>query len=73
MPQEWLDAILVPIPKKGNLYSCENWRRIALTVGKLLARIVQGRLQRLAERELPESQCGVRWLHRYDLHGSAAG
>ena len=29
-------------------------------VGKLVARIVQNRLQVLAERELPESQCGFR-------------
>ena len=50
-------CILVPIPKKGNLHSCDNWREIVLldVVGKLVARIVQGRLQRLAERILPES------------------
>ena len=62
VPQEWVDAILVPIPKKGNLHLCDNWRGIALldVVGKLVARILQGRLQSLAERELPESQCGFR-------------
>ena len=60
VPQEWIDAILVPIPKKGNLHSCDNWRGIALldVVGKLVARIVQSRLQIVAEQELPESQCG---------------
>ena len=62
VPQEWVDAILVPIPKKGNLHSCDNWRGVALldVVGKLAARIVQSRLQMVAERELPESQCGFR-------------
>ena len=57
VPQEWADAILVPIPKKGNLHCCDNWRGIALldVVGKLAARIIQNRL-----RELPESQCGFR-------------
>ena len=62
VPQEWADAILIPIPKKGNLQSCDNWRGIALldVVGKLVARIVQSRLQVLAEKELPESQCGFR-------------
>ena len=62
VPQEWVDAILVPIPKKGNLHCCDNWRGIALldVVGKLVARIVQNRLQVLAEKELPESQCGFR-------------
>ena len=33
------DAIIVPIPKKGNLHCCDNWRGIALldVVGKLVA------------------------------------
>ena len=26
VPQEWVDAILIPIPKKGNLHCCNNWR-----------------------------------------------
>ena len=30
VPQEWVDAILIPIPKKGNLHCCDNWRGIAL-------------------------------------------
>ena len=29
-------------------------------VGKLVARVIQGRLQRVAEAELPDSQCGFR-------------
>ena len=59
------DEILVPIQKKGNLHSCDNWRGIALldVVGKLVARIVQSRLQIVAEQELPESQCGFRRGH----------
>ena len=62
VPLDWRDAILVPIPKKGNLRCCDNWRGIALldVVGKLVARVVQNRSQQLAERELPESQCGFR-------------
>ena len=62
VPQEWEDAILIPIPKKGNLHCCDYWRGIALldVVGKLAARIIQNRLQSTAERELPESQCGFR-------------
>ena len=40
VPREWADAILVPIPKKGNLRNCDNWRGIALldVVGKVVAR-----------------------------------
>jgi hypothetical protein len=53
VPKEWADAIIVPIPQQGNLWSCDNWRGIALleVVGKVVARVIQGRLQRLAERE----------------------
>ena len=59
---EWVDAILIPIPKKGNLHCCDNWRGIALQdmVGKVAARIVKTRLQTLAEQVLPETQCGFR-------------
>ena len=41
---------------------CDNWRGIALldVVGKVVARVLQERLQKLAEDELPESQCGFR-------------
>ena len=60
--KEWVDSILIPIPKKGNLRSCDNWHGISLleVMEKVVARIIQGRLQKLAERELPESQCGFR-------------
>lgn len=62
MPKDWSDALLVPIPKKGDLSKCDNWRGIALldVVEKVVARIIQESLQALAEEELPESQCGFR-------------
>ena len=30
VPQEWKDALLIPIPKKGDLSQCDNWRGISL-------------------------------------------
>ena len=62
VPSDWRDTILVPIPKKGDLTSCDNWRGICLLdiIGKVVARILQERLQKLAMDELPESQCGFR-------------
>ena len=62
VPQAWKDANLVPIPKKGDLSLCGNWRGIALldVAGKVLGRLVQNRLQQIAEKELPDSQCGFR-------------
>ena len=62
VPQDWRDAQLVPIPKKGDLTNCNNWRGIALldVAGKVCGRLIQDRLQLVAEQELPESQCGFR-------------
>ena len=62
VPKDWVDAVLVPLPKKGDLSNCNNWRGIALldVAGKAIARILQERLQELAAEELPESQCSFR-------------
>ncbi len=59
---DWKDAIIVPIPKKGDLKKCSNWRGISLldVAGKVFARIIQERLQVIAEEILPDSQCGFR-------------
>ena len=59
---DWKDAEIVPIPKKGDLKHCDNWRGISLldVVGKVFARILQERLQVVSEKVLPESQCGFR-------------
>ena len=61
-PKDWADAVLIPIPKKGDLSACDNWRGISLldVVGKVIARLLQDRLKQVAEEELPESQCGFR-------------
>ena len=58
--KDWQDAEIVPIPKKGDLCYCNNWKGISLldVVGKVFSRIVQDRSVVLAEKLLPESQCG---------------
>ena len=62
VPQEWRDALLVPIPKKGDLTQCDNWRGISLldVMGKVFTKVIQMRLQKVAEEVLPDSQCGFR-------------
>ena len=62
VPNDWHDAQIVPIPKKGNLHSCDNWRGISLldVVGKIFACLILDRLEPLAEEVLPESQYGFR-------------
>ena len=38
IPKEWVDAVIVPIPKKGDVRHCGNWRGISLlsVPGKVL-------------------------------------
>ena len=57
VPKDWTDAVLIPIPKKRDLSNCDKRRGISLlyVVGKGIARILQDRLQELAEEELSES------------------
>ena len=63
VPQDWRDAILVSLYKKGSKSDCSNFRGISLLsiVGKLFSRIIFNRLARtIVNGILPESQCGFR-------------
>ena len=59
---DWKNAVIVPIPKKGDLRKCDNWQGISLldVAGKVFAPVIQARLQAIAEGILPESQCSFR-------------
>ena len=62
VPADWCNAVVVPVPKKGDLHSCDNLRGISFldVVGNVFARLIQNRLTSLADEVLPESQCGLR-------------
>lgn len=63
VPQDLRDAKIVTLYKnKGERSDCNNYRGISLLsiVGKVYARVLLIRLQKLAERVYPESQCGFR-------------
>ncbi|XP_038074903.1 uncharacterized protein LOC119742800 [Patiria miniata] len=63
VPQDMCDAKIVTLYKnKGDRNDCNNYRGISLlsTVGKVFTRVALIRLQLLAERVHPESQCGFR-------------
>ena len=63
VPQNMKNALVTTLYKnKGEKGSCDNYRGISLlsTTGKAFARVLLGRLHTLAERILPESQCGFR-------------
>ena len=63
VPQDMRYSDIVTLYKnKGDRSVCNNYRGISLlsVVGKGFARVVLTKLQILAERTLPESQCGFR-------------
>ena len=63
VPQNWRDAILVSLYKKGSKSDSSNFSSISLLsiVGKLFSRIILNRLVcTIVNGILPESQCGFR-------------
>ena len=61
-PQHWKRSVFIPIPKKGNAKECSNYCTIALIshASKVMLKILQARLQRYVNRELPDVQAGFR-------------
>ena len=59
-PQDWKRSVSIPIPKKGNIKECSNYRTIALIshASKVILKILQARLQRYMNPELPDIQAG---------------
>lgn len=63
VPQDMRDSTIITLYKnKGDRSDCNNYRGISLLsiVGKVFARVLLSRLQVLASRVYPESQCGFR-------------
>ena len=63
VPQDMRDSKIITLYKnKGEMSDCNNYRGISLLsiVGKVFAWVILIRLQKLAERIYPESQCGFR-------------
>ena len=57
-PQDWKRSVFIPIPKKGNAKECSNYHTIALIShpSKVMLKMLQTRLQRYVNRELPDVQ-----------------
>jgi hypothetical protein len=60
IPQEWKDATIIPIYKRGSRADPASYRPISLlnTSGKVLSKLIANRLRSLAEARLPPSQHG---------------
>ena len=59
-PQDWKRSVFIPIPKKGNAKERSNYRTIALIshASKVMLKILQARLQKYVNHELPDVQGG---------------
>ena len=62
VPQDWKRSVFIPIPKKGNTKECSNYHTIALILhaSKVMLKILQARLQKYMNCELPDVQTGFR-------------
>ena len=61
-PQDWKRSGFIPIPKKGNVKECSNYRTVVLIAldSKVMFKILQARLQQYLKQELPDVQAGCR-------------
>ena len=62
IPREWLKSVFIPLPKKNNPKSCDEYRMISLMSHtlKILLKIIQQRIYRKCEEQLDEMQFGFR-------------
>ena len=61
-PDDWTRSLIIPLPKKGNLRQCGNYRTISLIshTSKIMLRVILNRLKNEAEEHLAEEQAGFR-------------
>ena len=62
IPNDWKETTIIPIHKKGDATKCENYRPIDFLphAYKVLAKILQKRINRIEEEILNEEQAGFR-------------
>ena len=61
-PKDRKRLVFIPIPKKGNVKECSNYRPIAFIshASKAMLKILQARLQQYVNREFTDVQAGFR-------------
>ena len=61
-PTAWKRSVYIPLPKKGDLKLCSNYRTIALIshASKILLKIIQNRLAKKIDEEINIVQAGFR-------------
>jgi hypothetical protein len=61
-PRDWSRAVFIPLPKKGNLKECCNYRTISLIThaSKVMLKIILNRMKGKLEQEISITQAGFR-------------
>ena len=61
-PEAWTFSTFIPLPKKGDLKQCANYRAIALVshASKILLRIILERIRVKTETKIADEQAGFR-------------
>ena len=59
-PSQWTKSIIVPLPKKGDLQDCSNYRTIRLISHPSKVLLILTRLRPQVEEVLAEEQAGFR-------------
>jgi sorting nexin-29 len=62
IPLSWVEALICPIHKKGDVQNCEDFRGISLVniAYKVLLTVLYGRLKTHANQVIGQYQCGFR-------------
>ena len=62
VPSDWQCGIIIPLPKKGDLSDCGNWRGITLTSvpGKIFCSLLLSRIKVSVDKILRQEQAGFR-------------
>jgi len=68
IPLSWVDAVICPIHKKGDVQNCENFRGISLVNAAymILLIVLYGRLKPHANQIIGQYQCGFRGVSTID-------
>lgn len=62
IPSDWSKGVIIPIPKKGTLSDCNNWRGITLLSlpSKIFCKVIVKRLSLAVNEVLRQEQAGFR-------------
>jgi len=62
VPSDWRNGIIIPLPKKGDLTECDNWRGTTLlsVPGKVFCSVLLERIRVAVDSQLRQEQAGFR-------------